>query len=66
MNYRHLRGTFLRKFILTIVGRLLDAGIHATNHQLGLKAGGQLIEQIYVAGPVNTRTDSYINIRAII
>ena len=38
--------------------RLVEAGIHATHHQL--------IEQISVAGRVNTRTDSNINITAII
>ena len=46
--------------------RLVEAGIHATHHQLVFKAGGHLIEQISVAVPVNTRTYSHINIRASI
>ena len=44
----------------------VEAVINATNNHIVFKAGGHIIEQICVAVPVNTRTDSHINIRASI
>ena len=41
---------------------LVEAGIPAAHHHLGVQAGGQLTDQISVGGPVNTKTDSNSNI----
>ena len=41
---------------------LVEAGISAAHHHLGVKAGGQLTDQISMGGPVNTKTDSDGNI----
>ena len=38
---------------------LVEAGIPAAHHHLGVKAGGQLTDQISVGGPVNTKTHTH-------
>ena len=48
--------------LVTSHKELVEAGIPAAHHHLGVKAGGQLTDQISVSGPVNTKTDSDSNI----
>ena len=36
----------------------MEDAVPAAHHHLGVKAGGQLTDQISVCGPVNIKTDS--------